>query len=180
MIGQVQSPVKTCWSWMGHAAPMAIPGGWSAAWMGWKVGQQKAMPPGTGWWSRSLCGIRFRSRWSARGTQTYDLREISISADTVLVSRHFRRVFPLATPLPTPKTVETPWPDDPRGASSLAIRPPTLPTAPMGYPVRRAAISRCMIWQDPLSRYYINRMSYDDCTEALRKSWRAMKLMQRT
>src|SRR5215211_4592643 len=50
-----------------------------------------------------------------KGTRLYDLREIRISPDAALVHEIDGQHYPLATPLPTPANLETPWPDDPRG-----------------------------------------------------------------
>jgi hypothetical protein len=50
-----------------------------------------------------------------KGSRLYDLREIRISPDAALVHDINRKYYPLATPLPTPANLETPWPDDPRG-----------------------------------------------------------------
>ena len=50
-----------------------------------------------------------------KGTRLYDLREIRISPDAALVHEIDGQHYPLATPLPTPVNLETPWPDDPRG-----------------------------------------------------------------
>ena len=50
-----------------------------------------------------------------KGSRLYDLREIRISPDAALVHEIDGQHYPLATPLPTPVNLETPWPDDPRG-----------------------------------------------------------------
>jgi hypothetical protein len=104
----------------------------------------------------------------SQGVKTYDLRELKISADRALINDITGNYNPLATPLPTPQTDETPLPDDPRysdfGTASYA--------AHSFYNV--SGTSDYYFWvydlQDPLSRYYLNHKSYNDCTEALRKT----------
>jgi hypothetical protein len=105
---------------------------------------------------------------TSQGIKTYDLRELKISADLALISDITGNYNPLATPLPMPQTEETPYPDDPRysdfGTASYA--------AHSFY--NMAGRSDDYFWvydlEDPLSRYYLNHMSYNDCTEALRKN----------
>jgi hypothetical protein len=105
-----------------------------------------------------------------QGMQTYDLRELKISADRALVSEISGNYNPLATPLPRPQTLETPEPDDPRysdfGTASYA--------AHSFYDVSGSVLESSWLWvyelDDPLSRYYLNHMKYDDCTEALRNN----------
>jgi hypothetical protein len=106
----------------------------------------------------------------ALGTKTYDLREMRISPDKALVSGISGNYLPLATPLPTPQTAETPWPDDPRGSLNMGYTASY--AAQSGYGISGAIGGNITVYdlQDPLSRYYINRMSYDDCTQALRKN----------
>lgn len=107
---------------------------------------------------------------TARGIKTYDLRELSISADTALVSDISGGYAPLATPLPTPLTYETPYPDDPRG--NIWELGTVTHAAQSYYGVKSPIGGDLFIFEleDPLSRYYINNMSYDDCTQALRKT----------
>jgi hypothetical protein len=107
---------------------------------------------------------------TTQGSQSYDLRELSISADQALVSGITGEYFPLATPLPTPQTQETPLPDDPRfsdyGTASYA--------AHSFYDVAGTLGEGNWIWvydlQDPLSRYYLNHMRDNNCTQALRNT----------
>jgi hypothetical protein len=106
----------------------------------------------------------------ARGIQTHDLREIRISPDAALVSAISGGYFPLATPLPTPRSAETPLPDDPRGNSEFGYT--AAYAAHSAYELSGVVNGDITVYdlQQPLSRYYINRMSYDDCTEALRRN----------
>lgn len=107
---------------------------------------------------------------AARGAKTYDLREISIAADTALVSGISGDYNPLATPMPRPKTEETPEPDDPRyspfGTASYA--------AHSFYELSNTIDGYFWLWiydlEDPLSRYYLNRMRDTDCTQVLRQN----------
>ncbi len=105
---------------------------------------------------------------TSQGVKTYDLRELKISADRALIDDITGNYNPLATPMPTPQTVETPFPDDPRysdfGTASYA--------AHSFYNVSGAVGDYFWVYdlEDPLSRYYLNHMSHDDCTEALRKN----------
>jgi len=106
----------------------------------------------------------------SQGTKTYDLRELKISADLALVSEITGGYNPLATPMPRPQTEETPPPDDPRWSDSGS----TNYAAHSIYGVSGMLGWYNWIWvyelEDPLSRYYLNNMSYNDCTEALRKN----------
>jgi hypothetical protein len=103
-----------------------------------------------------------------QGDKTYNLRELKISADLALMGDITGNYNPLATPLPTPQTVETPFPDDPRysdfGTASYAAHSLYNMSGTIGD----------YFWvydlEDPLSRYYLNHMSYDDCTQALRNN----------
>ena len=105
---------------------------------------------------------------TSQGVKTYDLRELKISANLALINDITGNYNPLATPLPTPQTEETPFPDDPRysdfGTASYA--------AHSFYNVSGTFDDYFWVYdlEDPLSRYYLNHMSYDDCTEALRKN----------
>ena len=105
---------------------------------------------------------------TSQGVKTYDLRELKISADTALIDDISGDYNPLATPLPTPQTEETPFPDDPRysdfGTASYA--------AHSFYNVSGTIGDYFWVYdlEDPLSRYYLNHMSYDDCTQALRNN----------
>jgi hypothetical protein len=100
------------------------------------------------------------------GLRMYDLREFTIEADVALVSDISGDYRPLATPLPPPITTETPEPEDPRyspfGTASYA--------AHSYYDISSSFDSYFIVYdlEDPLSRYYLNDMSYTDCTQALR------------
>jgi hypothetical protein len=110
------------------------------------------------------------------GSQPYDLRELKVSVDPALVDNITGSYNPLATPLPTPQTAETPFPDDPRysdfGTASYAAHSFYAGSSTNG--------GDFWLWvydlEDPLSRYYLNHMSYDDCTEALRKNLESHKI----
>jgi uncharacterized protein YraI len=112
------------------------------------------------------------------GTQKYDLREIQISPDTGLVSGITGEYYPLATPLPTPETAETPFPNDPRG--DLQLGWVASYAAHSYYDVSGAIGGGIIVYdlQDPLSRYYINRLSYIDCTQALRKNLESTEIVK--
>jgi len=105
---------------------------------------------------------------TSQGVKTYDLRELMISADLALIVDITGNYNPLATPLPMPQTEETPFPDDPRysdfGTASYA--------AHSFYNVSGTVGDYFWVYDlaDPLSRYYLNHMSYDDCTEVLREN----------
>jgi hypothetical protein len=99
---------------------------------------------------------------------TYNLREISISAPHALVSNLQGEYFPLATPMPTPASVNDPWPDDPRAsiytsAGHAAHSTYVLESNVIDY----ARISIFEIF-DPRNRFYINNQSDRDCTGNLR------------
>ena len=105
-----------------------------------------------------------------RGTTTFELRELNISPDSGLVSEINGSYYPLATPMPRPQNEETPEPDDPRYSEfgSTAYAAHSL------YGLTITNGDSYVLWvydlEDPLSRYYLNRMSYTDCTEILRKN----------
>jgi hypothetical protein len=105
---------------------------------------------------------------TSQGVKTYDLRELKISADRALIGDITGSYNPLATPMPRPQTEETPFPDDPRysdfGTASYA--------AHSFYNVSGTIGDYFWVYdlEDPLSRYYLNHMSYDDCTKALQKN----------
>src|SRR4030042_6320775 len=106
--------------------------------------------------------------FTSQGVKTYDLRELKISANLALVNDITGNYNPLATPLPRPQTEDTPFQADPRysdfGTASYA--------AHSFYNVSGTIGDYFWVYdlEDPLSRYYLNHMSYDDCTEALRKN----------
>ena len=116
------------------------------------------------------------------GAKTYDLREISIKADISLVNEIAGHYLPLATPLPAPLTAETPLPDDPRGEISFGTASHAAQsyygisgTSVMGNSFRAYLIVYEL--EDPLSRYYLNNMSYNDCTQALRKVLESVEIV---
>lgn len=103
----------------------------------------------------------------SQGDQAYDLRELKISADRVLIYSITGNYNPLATPMPRPLTPDTPEPNDPRysdfGTASYAAH---------SFYTISGAIDNLWLWvydlTDPLSRYYLNHKSYNDCTQVLR------------
>lgn len=103
-----------------------------------------------------------------QGMRTYDLRELKISADGALVYNIIGSYNPLATPMARPLTPDTPEPDDPRysqfGTASYA--------AHSFYTISGTVDDFFWVYdlQDPLSRYYLNHKSHDDCTEILREN----------
>jgi len=106
---------------------------------------------------------------SHRGAQIYSLREFNISADLALVDGITGEYLPLATPLPTPLTVQTPYPNDPRGDLDLGV---TLHAAQSIYNLRGTLEGTLYVFEleEPLSRFYLNRMKDEDCTATLRSS----------
>ena len=103
------------------------------------------------------------------GTQTYSLREFEISVDQALAAGWAGEYLPLATPLPTPLTAQTPYPNDPRGDLDLGV---TLHAAQSIYNLNGVleGILHVFELEDPLSRFDLNRLGYDDCTMALRNT----------
>jgi len=99
--------------------------------------------------------------------KTYDLREFRISPETGLVSDIQGDYYPLATPMPAPETAETPWPDDPR-ASVYGVAECAAHSVYWMSGATKAFIEVFEL-QDPLSRYYLNQQSYDDCTQKVRE-----------
>jgi hypothetical protein len=101
------------------------------------------------------------------GMQTYDLREMKISADRALVNNINGNYNPLATPMPRPQTLDTPEPNDPRysdfGTTSYAAH---------SFYTISGVLEDSWVWvydlTDPLSRYYLNNQGYNDCTKVLR------------
>ncbi|MDD1777668.1 MAG: SH3 domain-containing protein [Candidatus Helarchaeota archaeon] len=106
----------------------------------------------------------------AKGKKIYELREISISPDTAIVGGIKGYYLPLATPLPVPQNIETPYPNDPRG--NIEDLQSSLHAEHSIYQMDSILDMSLEVFylEDPLSRYYINNMSYDDCTLALRKA----------
>jgi hypothetical protein len=102
----------------------------------------------------------------SQGAKTYDLRELKIYADLALVYNMTGSYIPLATPMPRPLTQDTPEPNDPRysdfGFASYA--------AHSFYTISGAIGDSFWVYDitDPLSRYYLNHQSYNDCTQVLR------------
>jgi hypothetical protein len=98
----------------------------------------------------------------------YDLKEMSISARSALVGDITAEFFPLATPIPPPANIETPYPDDYNFFTT------TFNAAHSTYGINSDVLTYSWMHvydlQDPLSRYYLNDQSYDDCTEALRQN----------
>ncbi len=106
----------------------------------------------------------------SRGIQTYSLRELTISADLALVTGITGSYLPLATPLPTPLTEQTPEPEDPRGNIAFGI---PNHAAHSDYKLDGLLEYASLVvydLTDPLSRLYINRMRGEDCTLALKKT----------
>jgi uncharacterized protein YraI len=100
----------------------------------------------------------------------YSLREINISAPAAFIYDFSSEYYPLATPMPTPATIETPWPDDPRASiytysghsAHSSYRMLSDVTAYGGITVYNI--------EDPLSRFYVHNASYNSCTESLREN----------
>jgi hypothetical protein len=107
---------------------------------------------------------------SAGNMQRYDLREIFISAASSLVNDISGGYSALATPVPFPENGETPWPED----TCASMFSSTFCAAHSTYGINSDVLTYSWMHvydlQDPLSRYYINDQSYDDCTEALRQN----------
>jgi hypothetical protein len=106
----------------------------------------------------------------SNGTKTYTFREINISADKAFVSGITGDYFPLATPLPSPQNIETPLPNDPRG--NIQENQAVAHAAHSYYGMSSVIDAYLIVYdrEDPLSRFYLNSMSYDDCTQALQKT----------
>lgn len=113
---------------------------------------------------------------AARGLKTHDLREISLSADTALISGISGNFNPLATPLPRPQTEETPEPDDPRYSEFGTVAY----AAHSFYDLSDTIDGDFWLWiydlQDPLSRYYLNHRRDTDCTQALRQTLKSEEI----
>jgi hypothetical protein len=105
---------------------------------------------------------------TSQGVKTYDLRELKVSADLALIYNITGSYNPLATPMPRPLTPDTPELNDPRysdfGTASYA--------AHSFYTISGAITVWLWVYdlEDPLSRYYLNQMSYNDCTDVLREN----------
>lgn len=100
-------------------------------------------------------------------TKTYELREMRISPETNLVSAIQGGYYPLATPIPAPETTQTPMPVDPRASDFGTVEY----AAHSSYKLSGAIKGFITVFdlQDPLSRYYLNSKSYDDCTRKVRE-----------
>jgi uncharacterized protein YraI len=97
------------------------------------------------------------------------LREINISANSFLVKNITGEFLPQATPMPTPATMETPWPDDPRyDIYTSAGHAEHSRYHFEGY--FSYAVMRVHDLQDPLNRYFLNNQRYDDCTQKLKEN----------
>jgi hypothetical protein len=98
----------------------------------------------------------------------YTLAEMNITVPDTLVEDFSIEFFPLATPMPTPATLETPWPDDPRASMYTS--------AGHAHYSRYGIVSNTLTYsgirvydiQDPLSQYYTNDLVYGGCTDMLR------------
>jgi hypothetical protein len=103
------------------------------------------------------------------GTQTYPLREFDISVDKALAVNLAGEYLPLATPLPTPMTAQTPYPNDPRGDIDMAV---VMHAAQSIYELDGVLSGYLYVFElkDPLSRFYLNRMRNEDCTGALKSA----------
>jgi hypothetical protein len=110
------------------------------------------------------------SPFTVGSIQRYDLREIYISAANSLVTDISGGYHALATPIPPPDTWETPLPEGSCASEFSA----TFCAEFSYYGVSSNVISDSYLvvfdLQDPLSRYYLNDQSYDDCTEAVRQN----------
>lgn len=100
------------------------------------------------------------------GTQTFSLRELGISVDRALSGSLAGEYLPLATPLPTPQTNETPYPNDPRGDIAMGA---VNHAAHSTYILSGALDGMLTVFEldDPLSVFYLNRMRDDDCIGVL-------------
>lgn len=105
----------------------------------------------------------------SQATQIHSLRELDLAPDTVFASSVTGQYYPLATPLPTPLTEQTPEPDDPRGSYAMGIQTHSAHSEYRFSGVLDGYITVYEL-QEPLSRYYLNDLSYDDCTRTLRRN----------
>jgi hypothetical protein len=99
---------------------------------------------------------------------SYSLREINISAPSALIDDFSAEFFPLATPMPTPATIQTPWPEDPRSSIYTSAGHSTHSTYRIVSHVLTSSSIRVYDLQDPLSQYYVNNLVYGGCTDMLR------------
>lgn len=97
------------------------------------------------------------------------LREINFSTNSILVPIIYSEFLPQATPMPTPATMETPWPDDPRyNIYTTAAYSEHSRYRFEGF-FEYAGMTIFNL-QDPLNRYYLNNQSFDDCTRKLKEN----------
>jgi hypothetical protein len=97
---------------------------------------------------------------------TYDLREIRLSVNSGLFSDVKEEYYPLATPMPTTATTETPWSLDPRsGIGGVGVEY----SAHSIYTFSGAAngILRVIDIQNPLSHSFFQNTGQVDCLERL-------------
>ena len=81
----------------------------------------------------------------------------------------YSEFLPQATPMPTPATMETPWPDDPRyNIYTTAAYSEHSRYRFEGF-FEYAGMTIFNL-QDPLNRYYLNNQSFDDCTRKLKEN----------
>ncbi len=112
----------------------------------------------------------------SQGTKNYSFREINISVDIAFASGITGSdYFPVATPLPSPQNDKTPLPNDPRGNVDEFQAPNH--AAHSSYEISGVLGGYLNVYdlQDPLSRYYLNNLSYDDCTQALKRNLESAK-----
>ena len=114
-------------------------------------------------------------------TKTFDLREIRISPDTALVSNIEGTYLPLETPVPTPLTFETPWPDESResraGMEDEWVNYAAHSVYKLSSPTRINFMSVFDL-QDPLSRSYIVKKNGVDCIPAIRENLNSATLQE--
>jgi hypothetical protein len=103
------------------------------------------------------------------GTKPYDLRELRISPDTALVSGVEEAYYPLATPMPTPESAETPWPDDPR-AGNYAGFENYAEHSVYTFSGTREGFMSVFDLRNPLSREYLVDPYQVDCIQLLQKA----------
>jgi hypothetical protein len=102
---------------------------------------------------------------SSENRVTYNLLELDISIPDALVSGLSGEYYPLATPMPTPAAIETPWPDDPRASIYTSAGHAAHSTYVLGSDVVGYARITVYDIMDPLNRFYINGQSNNsDCT----------------
>lgn len=99
--------------------------------------------------------------------RVYELREIYFAAETSLVSSIMREYYPLATPIPTPSSYKTPSAYDPRASNFGTVNHATHSVYTFSGSLK--GFITVFDLKDPLSRYYLNHQSYDDCTQQIRE-----------